>query len=239
MQMLGLKPKNSLLLYGPPGCSKTLTARAVATEFSLNFIVVKGPELLNMYVGESERMVREVFQKGRAARPCIIFIDEIDAIGASRDAPGNGSQSGVHTLSTLLNEMDGMEELQGVFVLAATNKPDILDPALIRPGRFTDMLYVGLPDLEARVQILQIHLRKLTVAEDVDVDWLAQETEGFSGAEIAKLCQEAGYATIRGAEMDQRLSVEMKHFKMARAKIQPYITAEMKKYFEDFSKRRT
>ena len=235
--MTGIKPKKSLLLYGPPGCSKTLTAKAAATEFSLNFIGVKGPELLNMYVGESERMLREVFQRARAARPSIIFFDEIDAIGASRDALGNGSQSGVHTLSTLLNEMDGIEELHGVFVLAATNKPDILDPALTRSGRLTEMLYIGPPDLEARMQILEIYVRRMRVAEDVDLDWLAKETEGFSGAEIAEMCQKAGWAMLKMTEVGQSVPIEMKHFEMAKAKMKPNITPEMKKKYEEFSRK--
>lgn len=139
MKRVGIKPKKGVLLYGPPGCSKTLAAKAVATETDLNFIAVKGAELLSMYVGESERAVREVFRKARSASLSIIFFDEIDALGASQDS----SHGGPNVLTTLLNELDGIEELKGVFVLAATNKPAILDPALIRPGRFTTLLYVA------------------------------------------------------------------------------------------------
>ena len=144
MSRLGLKSKKGLLLYGPPGCSKTLAAKAVATEADLNFLAVKGAELLSMYVGESERAIREVFRKARSASPSIIFFDEIDSIGSSR----SNEHGGLNVLTTLLNEMDGIEDLRGVFVLAATNNPSVLDSALIRPGRFSTLLYVGLPDFE-------------------------------------------------------------------------------------------
>ena len=207
MARLGLKPKRGLLLYGPPGCSKTLVAKAVATEADLNFIAVKGAELLSMYVGESERAVREVFRKARSASPSIIFFDEIDALGASRDT-GHG---GLNVLTTLLNELDGIEDLKGVFVLAATNNPAILDPALIRPGRFTTLLYVGLPDAAARVEILRIQLREVEANDDVDITRLAGLTEGYSGAEIVEICQKAGDSALEkevASGIEQRMTME-------------------------------
>jgi AAA family ATPase len=193
MECTGQDQKTGLLLYGPPGCSKTLVAKALATEADFNFIAVQGPELLNMYVGESERAVREVFRKARNASPSIIFFDEIDALGASRDT----SHGGLHVLTTLLNELDGIEDLKGVVVLAATNNPAILDPALIRAGRFSTLFYIGLPDLDTRMKILDIRLRKVSHTDDINVPQLARAMEGFSGAEIVNICQKAGKAATK------------------------------------------
>ncbi|KAI9873840.1 MAG: AAA+-type ATPase [Pleopsidium flavum] len=238
MERLGIEPKKGLLLYGPPGCSKTLIAKAVATEAGLNFIAVKGAELLNMYVGESERAVREVFRKARAASPSIIFFDEIDAIGSSR---GEGSShSGLNVLTTLLNEMDGIEVLKGVFVLAATNKPEVLDPALMRPGRLDTVLYVGLPDPEARKEILDIRLRRMDVRDDIAVNELAKEMEGYSGAEIVSICQRAGYAALKDQEdtgVNQQIGRE--HFHLALAEVSPMTTPEMMLGFEEWASRGT
>lgn len=194
MKALNLEPQKGILLYGPPGCSKTLTAKAIATSSGLNFIAVKGAELTSMYVGESERAVREVFRKARAAAPSIIFFDEIDSIGSERDSAGT---KGLNVLTTLLNEMDGIESLKGVLVLAATNKPEILDPALLRPGRFDSLIYVAPPNESARKEILRIRTRAVHLAPDVDIDALARETEGYSGAELVEICHEAARATIR------------------------------------------
>ncbi|KAJ7935540.1 AAA family ATPase [Mycena leptocephala] len=188
---LGVKPPKGVLLYGPPGCSKTVLARACAFESGINFIAVKGPEVLNKFVGESERTVREIFRKARAAAPSIVFFDEIDALASSRtssDTESGSSHEGV--LTSLLNEMDGVQELLGVTVLAATNRPDAIDSALMRPGRLDRILYVGPPDLEGREEILKIRMKNMTVAPDVDVVEIARMTEGCSGAEITALCQE-------------------------------------------------
>ncbi|KAJ9632419.1 AAA+-type ATPase [Taxawa tesnikishii (nom. ined.)] len=193
MSSLNLTPQKGILLYGPPGCSKTLTAKAIATSSGLNFIAVKGAELTSMYVGESERAVREVFRKARAAAPSIIFFDEIDSIGSEREA---GGTKGLNVLTTLLNEMDGIESLNGVLVLAATNKPDILDPALLRPGRFDSLMYVGPPDYNARREIFSIRTRGVALT-DVDIEALARQTEGYSGAEIVNICLEAGRVSAR------------------------------------------
>jgi SpoVK/Ycf46/Vps4 family AAA+-type ATPase len=170
-QNIGVTPPKGILLYGPPGCSKTLMAKALATETGKNFFAVKGPELFNKYVGESERMIRDVFKKARAASPSIIFFDEIDAMTMSRGEGGGNVNDRI--LSSLLNEMDGIESLVNVTILAATNRPDVIDSALMRPGRIDRILYVGPPDLPSRAKIFEIEFRTLTVANDVDVMDLA------------------------------------------------------------------
>ena len=234
MQRLGIEPKKGLLLYGPPGCSKTLSAKAVATEAGLNFIAVKGAELLSMYVGESERAMREVFRKARAASPSIIFFDEIDAIGASRN--GSAQHGAINILTTLLNELDGIELLQGVFVLAATNKPEILDPALMRPGRLDTVLYVGLPDLEARQEILQIRISHMDVCDDIAIPALAQITDGYSGAELVSICQKAGYAALEEQEQSgEWQQISRNHFDIALAEVRRQVTHEMTARYEKWA----
>ncbi|KAK2008617.1 ATPase [Colletotrichum eremochloae] len=190
VQKLILTPPKGLLLYGPPGCSKTLSAQAMATESGFNFFAVKGAELLNMYVGESERAVRQLFERARAASPSIIFFDEIDSIGGQRAGGGGSvgkSQGSVNMLTTLLTEMDGFEALSGVLILAATNRPEAMDPALLRPGRFDRIVYVGPPDAAGREAVFNLYLRKLPLASDVDVAELSRLSEGFSGAEIKQI----------------------------------------------------
>ncbi|KAH7139364.1 P-loop containing nucleoside triphosphate hydrolase protein [Dendryphion nanum] len=181
----GTQSRKGVLLYGPPGCAKTLIAQAVATESNQNFLAVKGSELIKMYVGESERAIRDVFRRARAAKPCIIFFDEIDAIGKSRD---KSHDSGLNVVTTLLNEMDGIEALKQVSIIGATNRPDVLDSALIRPGRFDARIHIGLPNEAARKQILEIHNRKQPLADDVDLSLVASKTDGSSGADISGLC---------------------------------------------------
>ncbi|MCX7425940.1 MAG: CDC48 family AAA ATPase [Planctomycetia bacterium] len=185
-----LAAPKGLLLSGPPGCGKTLIAKALASETEVNFMSVKGPELLSMYVGESERGLREVFHRARQAAPCIVFFDEIDALASARSGGGReDSGVGGRVLSQLLTELDGIEELRGVFVLAATNRPDLLDPALLRPGRFDMKFELPLPDHAARKKFFEVHLRHRRVAPDVDVSRLADQTEGFSGADIEGACR--------------------------------------------------
>ncbi|MCJ1470918.1 AAA+-type ATPase, partial [Pseudocyphellaria aurata] len=226
MDRLGIEYKKGLLLYGPPGCSKTLIAKAVATETGLNFIAVKGAELLSMYVGESERAVRDVFRKARAASPSVVFFDEIDAIGSLRE--GSTMAGGLNVLTTLLNELDGIEVLKGVFVLAATNKPEILDPALMRPGRLDTALHVGLPDFEARREILRIRLRLMDVDDEVDDTALARSTAGYSGAELVSICQKAGYAALEEqVRSKQQQRIGTIHFDSALAQVYPQVTTEM------------
>ncbi|KAJ7288451.1 AAA family ATPase [Mycena rebaudengoi] len=195
---LGVRPPKGVLLYGPPGCSKTVLARACAHESGVNFIAVKGPEVLNKFVGESERTVREIFRKARAAAPSIVFFDEIDALATSRtssDMDAGSSHEGV--LTSLLNEMDGVQELLGVTVIAATNRPDAIDSALMRPGRLDRILYVGPPDQKGREEILGIRMKTMNVAPDVDISEIALMTAGCSGAEISALCQEAALLTMQ------------------------------------------
>ena len=190
------KPPKGILLYGPPGTGKTLIAKAVAHESESNFISVKGPEVLSKWVGESEKAVRETFRKARQAAPCIIFLDEIDSITPVR---GRSTDSGVteRVISQLLTELDGLEELRNVVVIAATNRPDMVDPALLRPGRFDRLVKITSPNFEGRKQIFEIHLKETPLADDVNIDDLARETEGFSGADIASVCSESKLIAIR------------------------------------------
>jgi len=195
----GVKPPKGILLTGPPGCGKTLLAKAAATETEVNFISVRGPQLLAMYVGESERAVREVFQKARQAAPAILFFDEIDAMVPTRGSGTTDSHVTERVISQFLTEMDGIEDLSGVLVLGATNRADILDPALLRPGRFDLQLEVAPPDLEGRKQIFEIGLRGKPVARDVRVQALAEAADGFTGADIEAVCQRAALEALREA----------------------------------------
>ena len=224
-----LKPPKGMLLSGPPGCGKTLIAKALAAETEVNFIAVKGPELMSMYVGESERGLREVFHKGRQAAPCIIFFDEIDALASARAGSGR-EDSGVagRVLSQLLTELDGIEELKGVLVLAATNRRDLLDPALLRPGRFDMQVELPLPERAAREKIFAVHLRDRPVASNVTLSWLADETDGFSGAEIEGVCHrtmmEAIAARIEASPEKpdtQGLEISREDFQKATREIAP------------------
>jgi len=228
--------QKGVLLYGPPGCSKTMTAQAVANTYGLNFIAVKGAELISMYVGESERAVRETFRKARAAAPSIIFFDEIDSIGASRDS---GGSSGLNVLTTLLNEMDGFEQLKGVQVLAATNKPESLDPALLRPGRFDAHVYLGPPSSAARLDILKIGIKGLQLRDDVRLEEIVEQIEGYSGAEIQSACDLAVGQLVRRAIVedaaDQSLCQE--DLEIGFENTPKGITAEMLETYEAFAHR--
>jgi transitional endoplasmic reticulum ATPase len=195
----GIRPPKGILLSGPPGCGKTLLAKAIANQSEVNFISAKGPALLSKYVGESEQSVREVFRKARQASPCIIFFDEIDALVPVRSAASSDSHVSERVLSQFLMELDGIEELKGVLVLGATNRPDILDPAVLRPGRFDEMVEIPLPDEEGRREIFEIHLRNKPVAPKVSPVSLASRTEGLSGADIAGVCHKAALRALRRA----------------------------------------
>ncbi|KAI9848580.1 MAG: AAA+-type ATPase [Sclerophora amabilis] len=233
MKRLGIEPAKGLLLFGPPGCSKTMTARALATETGLNFIAVKGPEIFSMYVGETERRLREIFQKARAASPSIIFFDEIEAIASSRD---NNQNNGIHTLTTLLNEMDGIEALKSVMILAATNKPEMLDIALLRPGRIDTILYVGPPDQAARMEILRGKLSKMDVSSQLNLESLALKMDGYSGAEIINVCEKAGSRAFRDSEINgQEEQLSETHFVFAVGKVQPQISASERQRYERWS----
>jgi transitional endoplasmic reticulum ATPase len=195
---LSSKPPNGILLHGPPGCGKTLIARALAHESEVNFISVKGPEFLSKWVGESEKAVRETFRKARSAAPCIIFFDEIDAIAGQRGRFAS-SQVTEQVVSQLLTEMDGLEGLKDVILLAATNRPDMLDPALLRSGRFGRHIEIPFPDKESREKIFRINLKNKPMTNDIDISKMADILEGYTGADIKALCEEATLLTIRNA----------------------------------------
>ena len=235
-------PPKGILLYGPPGTGKTLIAKAAANESEANFISIKGPELLSKWVGESEKGVREVFRKARQAAPCIIFFDEVDAI-APRRGGGLGGDSHVteRLISQLLTELDGLEILTNVVVIAATNRPDIIDPALLRPGRFDRLLYVPPPDKDSRLQIIKIHTKKKPLAENISMDQLASGTEGYTGADIASLSSAAVMLALREhvsryddpKQADSHiheLKIHMRHFEEAMKKIRPLSTQELDMY---------
>jgi len=193
----GIRAPKGILLTGPPGCGKTLLAKAIATESQVNFISVKGPALLSKYVGESEKGVREIFRKARQAAPCIIFFDEIDALIPTRGGVSSDSHVTERVLSQFLAELDGIEELKGVVVLGATNRPDILDPAVLRPGRFDDVIEISLPDETQRREIFEVHLRNKPTLATIDLDDLVRRTEGLSGAEIAGVCHKGAMEAVR------------------------------------------
>jgi len=193
----GVQPPKGILLTGPPGCGKTLLAKAIATESQVNFISVKGPALLSKYVGESERQVRDVFRKAKQAAPCILFFDEIDSIVPVRGSGMSDSPVTDRVLSQFLTELDGIEELKGVLVLAATNRPDRLDPAVLRPGRFDQIVEIPPPDAQGRKEIFEVHLQNKPLAPKVKIDGLVSRTEGFSGAQIASVCSLAALSAVR------------------------------------------
>jgi len=227
-EKFGVRPPRGVLVYGPPGTGKTLLAKAVANESDANFIAVKGPELLSKWVGESEKGVREIFRKARQTAPTVIFFDEIDSIASTRS--GSSTDSGVtqRVVNQLLTEIDGLEELQDVAVIAATNRVDILDPALTRPGRFDRHVKVDDPDEAARLSIFEVHTKDMPLAEDVDLEVLAKRTHGFVGADIEAVCREAVMLTLR--ENIKSDEVDMKRFKDAIKKVKPKNEADLSHY---------
>ena len=231
-KQVGIEPPKGVLLYGAPGCGKTLLAKAVATEGEMNFISIKGPEIFSKWVGESEKAIREIFRKGRMAAPSVIFIDEVDSIIPRRGAGYSDSGVTSRVISQLLTEMDGLESLQNVMVIAATNRPDILDPAMLRPGRFDRLIYVPAPDEDSRLEILKIYTKDMPLADDVDFNRLAQETKGYSGADIASLCREAGMHVLRNSTT---YHVSMESFRRAMETIGPSITLEMDNWYRNIS----
>ena len=195
----GIRPPKGILLTGPPGCGKTMLAKAIANESQVNFISVKGPALLSKYIGESERGVRDMFRKAKQAAPCIIFFDEVDALVPARGSGGGDSHVADRVLSQFLTELDGVEELKGVLMLGATNRQDMLDPAILRPGRFDQIVEIPLPDEPGRRQIFEVHLRHKPLAPGIDIGKLAAATEEFSGAEIQGVCVAAALSAVRRA----------------------------------------
>jgi transitional endoplasmic reticulum ATPase len=209
----GMQPSKGVLFYGPPGCGKTLLAKAIANECGANFISIKGPELLTMWFGESEANVRELFDKARAAAPCILFFDEMDSIAKARGGGGGGgsSEAGDRVINQILTEIDGVGARKSVFIIGATNRPDILDSAVTRPGRLDQLIYIPLPDYGSRLDTFKANLRKSPVADNVDLDALAKATEGFSGADITEICQRAAKNAIResvAAEVERTKLIE-------------------------------
>jgi transitional endoplasmic reticulum ATPase len=232
---MGIKPPKGVLLYGPPGCGKTLLARAVATESEANFISIKGPEVFSKWVGESEKAIREVFRKARTAAPAIIFFDELDAIVPKRGFGFADSGASERVISQLLTEIDGIETLQNMVVIGATNRPDILDPAVLRPGRFDRLIYVPSPDNAALKDIFKIHARDMPLSKDVDTDQLSRMTAGYSGADVEALCREAAMYSLR-QDMDA-VEVSLRDFKEAMEHVKPSVTADMEAWYQSFSKR--
>jgi transitional endoplasmic reticulum ATPase len=217
----GIRPPKGVLLYGPPGTGKTMLAKAAANESDANFIAIKGPEVLSKWVGESEKKIREIFRKARMTAPCIVFFDEIDSIAKSRGATF-GDDVTEKVLNQLLTELDGMEELNDVIFIAATNRKDLLDPALLRPGRIDREIEVPLPDEKARLEILKIHTRNMPLAKDVDLEKIAKETEVFNGADLEAICIEAGLLAMREQikkGKEELKEIGMKYFEQALEKI--------------------
>ncbi len=231
-ERLGITPPKGILLYGPPGCGKTLLAKAVANESGANFISVKGPELLSKWFGESEKKIRELFKRAKQVSPCIIFFDEIDALAPRR---GLGMHEATERIvSQLLTEMSGIEEMKNVVIIAATNRPDLIDPALLRPGRIDRFVLVPAPDEKGRLEILKVHTKNMPL-KNVDLKELAKRTEGFSGADLEALCREAAMNALR--ENMKAKEVTKKHFEEAFKKITPSIDQKMVKYYEKFIER--
>ncbi|MEM3781858.1 MAG: CDC48 family AAA ATPase, partial [Candidatus Micrarchaeaceae archaeon] len=229
-EKVGIRPIKGILLVGAPGTGKTLLAKAVATEREANFISIKGPEVLSKYVGESEKTVRELFRKARMAAPCIIFIDEIDAIAGTRGEYTEDSRVTERVVDTLLTEMDGLQDLNNVVVLAATNRPDSVDPALLRPGRFDKIIEIPMPNAEARLAILKVHTRRMYLDKDVDLAEIANATENYTGAEIENVVREAGMFAIR----DKRTIVKGEDFKKAMEEVKPSVPKEVSERIKRF-----
>jgi len=231
-RQMGIRPPKGILLYGPPGTGKTMIAQAIANETNANFISVRGPQMLSKWVGESEKAIREIFRKARQVSPAIIFFDELDSI-----APMRGMDDGSHVMervvNQLLSELDGLEELKDVVVIAATNRPDILDPALLRSGRFDRLLMVGAPDKLGRYEILKIHTAQMPNSEDVNLDELAELTEGYVGSDLDSLCREAAMLALR-EDLDK---VDMNHYREALKKVRPSVEESMVSYYERISER--
>ena len=233
---MGISPPKGILLYGPPGCGKTLLARAVATESKANFISIKGPELLSKWVGESEKAIREVFRKAKMASPCIIFFDEFDSIAPSRGRHTSDSGVTEKVLSQMLTELDGLESKKDIVVIAATNRPDILDPALIRPGRIDRILLVPAPDEMSRKAILKIFTEEMPLTNNLKIEALNDLIgDGFSGADIETWCRESAMIALRENIRARKISLE--HFKEAREDLHPTVTPEMKKWYETFGEK--
>jgi transitional endoplasmic reticulum ATPase len=226
---VGIRPPTGILLYGPPGTGKTLLAKAVANESGANFISIKGPEVFSMWVGESEKKIRDIFRRAKQVAPAIIFFDEIDAIVPRRGGVASSSHVSENVVSMILTEMSGLEELHNIVVIAATNRPDMLDPAILRPGRFDRQILVPAPDEKSRLQVLKIHTKNMPVEKGVDVSKMAKEMDGYTGADIENLCREAGLNALR--ENINAKIVSRKHFEAALKKVRPSVDAKTIEYY--------
>merc|ERR1712086_461185 len=257
----GMSPSKGVLFYGPPGCGKTLLAKAIANEAGANFISIKGPELLTQWFGESEANVRELFDKARAASPCILMFDEMDSIAKARGSGGGGaSEAGDRVINQILTEIDGVGARKNVFVIGATNRPDILDPAVIRPGRLDQLIYIPLPDFKSRLAIFQASLRKAPLDPEVDMEVLARSTHGFSGADISEVCTTASKLAIREAilaaeerkkeaeagELDEddedssvggQMLITKRHFNFAMSRARRSVSEQDLALFEEFAEK--
>jgi transitional endoplasmic reticulum ATPase len=229
---LGIKPPKGILLYGPPGCGKTLLARAVSTESEANFISIKGPEVFSKWVGESEKAIREVFRKARMAAPAVIFFDEMDSLTPQRGAGFGDSGVTERVISQLLTEMDGILTLQDIVVIAATNRPNLIDPAVLRPGRFDRLIYVPEPDEKSRLQILKLYTTGMPLSKEVDLNQIATMTKYYSGADLENLCREAAMHALRRDV--NAAEVTMKEFLDAIKEVGPSVTPDMEKWYKGF-----
>jgi len=257
-EQFGMHASRGVLFYGPPGCGKTLMAKAIANECGANFISVKGPELLNAYFGGSEANVRDLFDKARSASPCILFFDEMDSLARARGSGGGSSDTSDRVINQLLSEIDGIGSGKTLFIIGATNRPDILDPGIMRPGRLDQLIYIPLPDRDSRISIFKANLRKSPVAEDITLEQLADVTDGFSGADITEICQRAAKNAIRDAitgDIERQTRVEAgeltqeeadalpdpvpqitrAHFEASMGKARRSVTPDIVKQYDDFS----
>ncbi len=229
---LGIKPPKGVLVYGPPGCGKTLLARAVATESEANFITIKGPEVFSKWVGESEKAIREVFRKARMAAPAVIFFDEIDSLAPRRGLGFSDSGVSERVISQLLTEMDGIVALDDIVIIAATNRPDMVDPAVLRPGRFDRLIYVPEPNEKSRLQIFKIYTKDMPMTKDVDLAKLTTITKNYSGADIEALCREAAMHALRKDQNAKEVTV--KDFEEALKHAGPSVTPDMERWYKSF-----
>ena len=259
-ERFGMQASRGVLFYGPPGCGKTLMAKAIANECGANFISVKGPELLNMWFGGSEANVRNLFDKARAASPCILFFDEMDSIARARGSGSGSSETSDRVINQILSEIDGMGSGKTLFIIGATNRPDILDPGIMRPGRLDQLIHIPLPDRESRVSIFKANLRKSPIARDMDLELLADVTEGFSGADITEICQRAAKNAVRdsitaGIERQKRVEsgdltqeeadalpdpvpfITRAHFEASMSKARRSVGPEIIQQYDDFTKK--
>ncbi|XP_022369505.1 spermatogenesis-associated protein 5 [Enhydra lutris kenyoni] len=232
---MGIQPPKGVLLYGPPGCSKTMIAKALANESGLNFLAIKGPELMNKYVGESERAVREIFRKARAVAPSIVFFDELDALAVERGSSSGAGNVADRVLAQLLTEMDGVEQLKDVTILAATNRPDRIDKALMRPGRIDRIIYVPLPDAATRREIFNLQFHSMPISNDVDLDELILQTDTYSGAEVIAVCREAALLALE--EDIQANCITRRHFTQALSTVTPRIPKSLRRFYEEYQEK--